>query len=216
MAILNGPGIITNGLVLNLNAADKNSYPGSGTTWTDISGNGNSGTLTNGPTFNSENGGAIVFDGVNDYVVTNSVNLSYTGYTMECAVKYNSISGDQGLFAYNGGGKYINLWKGNASAMRWETNAGQAINGTNNLTTGIWYFFTGVYDGSTGYLYRNGILEVSGTMTSSTSQNSVFEIGIYAGYTNGNIALARFYTRALSPSEILQNYNATKSRFGLT
>lgn len=61
-------GIVTNGLVLALDAAKKDSYPGSGTVWRDISGNGNNGTLTNGPTFNSGNGGSIVFDGVDDYV----------------------------------------------------------------------------------------------------------------------------------------------------
>ncbi len=63
-----GPNIITNGLILELDAANRKSYPGSGTTWTDLSGNGNTGTLTNGPTFSSANGGSIVFDGVDDYV----------------------------------------------------------------------------------------------------------------------------------------------------
>jgi hypothetical protein len=69
--------IVTSGLVLALDAADKNSYPGSGTTWTDLSGNGNNGTLVNGPTFSSANGGSIVFDGVDDYVTcgTNSSTL---------------------------------------------------------------------------------------------------------------------------------------------
>ena len=217
MAFSNSPVIVRNGLVLCLDASDRLSYPGTGTTWFDVSGNGNNGTLTNGPTFNPSNGGSIVFDGVDDYVVTNNTTLSYTGYTMECAVKYNSVSGNQGLFNYSqsGAGKYINLYKGDASAMRWETNAGQAIFGTNNLTAGVWYCFSGVYDGTTAYLYRNGILEASGALTSHTSQTATFDIGTYAGYTNGSIAFARFYTRALSTSEISQNYNAMKSRFGL-
>ena len=68
MAISRGPKIVTNGLVLALDAADKNSYVGSGTTWKDLSGNSFNGTLTNGPTFSNTNGGAIVFDGTNDYV----------------------------------------------------------------------------------------------------------------------------------------------------
>jgi hypothetical protein len=63
-----GPKTVTNGLVLCLDAADKNSYSGTGTTWTDLTGNGNNGTLTNGPTFNSANGGSISFDGTNDYI----------------------------------------------------------------------------------------------------------------------------------------------------
>ena len=66
-----GP-IITSGLVLFLDAGNTSSYPGSGTTWTDLSGNGNNGTLTNGPTYTSSNGGAIVFDGINDFVNSGS------------------------------------------------------------------------------------------------------------------------------------------------
>jgi len=68
MGIARGPKIVTSGLVLALDAADKLSYRGSGTTWRDLSGNNNTGTLTNGPTFNAGNLGSIVFDGTNDYV----------------------------------------------------------------------------------------------------------------------------------------------------
>lgn len=73
MAFANGPVIVKNGLIFNLDAADRNSYPGSGTTWSDISGNGNNGTLTNGPTFSSDNGGVIVLDGSNDYIANGSL-----------------------------------------------------------------------------------------------------------------------------------------------
>lgn len=68
MSIYGGPDIITDGLVFCLDAANSKSYPGTGTAWTDLSGNDNNGTLTNGPTFDSSNGGSIVFDGVNDQV----------------------------------------------------------------------------------------------------------------------------------------------------
>ena len=67
MGFFDGPTIVNNGLILALDAADNNSYSGSGTTWSDLSGNNNTGTLTNGPTFGSTNGGTIVFDGTNDY-----------------------------------------------------------------------------------------------------------------------------------------------------
>jgi len=92
----NGPKIVTSGLVLALDAGNTKSYPGSGTVWTDLSGNGNTGTLTNGPTFNSSNGGSIVFDGVDDFV-----NIPYntywntnvfgtaTNFTLECWHKPN-------------------------------------------------------------------------------------------------------------------------------
>jgi hypothetical protein len=70
MALAHSPSIVTSGLVLCLDAANPKSYPGSGTTWTDLSGNGNNGTLVNGPTYSSVNGGSIVFDGSNDYIST--------------------------------------------------------------------------------------------------------------------------------------------------
>ena len=70
------PQIVTSGLVLLLDAGDQASYPGSGTTWTDLSGNGNNGTLTSGPTYSSEDGGSLVFDGVDDYVTNNSTEFS--------------------------------------------------------------------------------------------------------------------------------------------
>ena len=75
MGVAYNPNIVTDGLVLCLDAANKRSYPGTGTTWTDRSANGNNGTLTNGPTFDSANGGSIVFDGTNDYVTTTKNNL---------------------------------------------------------------------------------------------------------------------------------------------
>ena len=77
MASLGGPNIITNGLVLALDAANTKSYVSGSTVWRDLSGNNNSGSLTNGPTFNSANGGSIVFDGVDDYCV-NSLSNGFT------------------------------------------------------------------------------------------------------------------------------------------
>lgn len=218
MATRYSPAIVTSGLVLCLDAANKVSYPGSGTSWYNLSGTINTGTLTNGPTFSQANGGSIVFDGVDDYVTTSNTALSFTTFSMECLVKYNSLSGNQGLFTYNNN-NVINLWKGSGLGMRWEVNtSSQAITGANDLATGVWYHFVGVYNGSQGILYRNGVVYAGPTtLTSHTSEAANFEIGRYngAGNTNGSIAIARFYNRALSATEILQNYNATKTRFGL-
>jgi hypothetical protein len=189
-------------------------------TWYDISGNNYNGTfgLTTGPTFDYAGGGSLLFDGSTQYVTTSTIGLSFTSFSMECLVKYNSLSGNQGLFTYNGS-NVINLWKGSGAGMRWEVNnTSQSIVGTNDLVTGAWYHFVGVYDGAKATLYRNGIVNAGPTtLTSHTSESAVFEIGRYngAGYTNGNIALARFYNRALSGAEVIQNYEATKTRFGL-
>lgn len=98
MALNHSPKIVTNGLVLYLDAANQKSYPGSGTTWTDLSGNGNTGTLTNGPTFSANNNGGIVFDGANDYVsISNSSSLNITGrnITIEVIFKSNDLASSQ-------------------------------------------------------------------------------------------------------------------------
>jgi hypothetical protein len=191
---------------------------GDTTTWTDLSGNGRNGALTSGPTFDVSNKGSIVFNGSTQYVTTSNIALSFTTFSMECLVKYTSLSGNQGLFTYNNTNA-INLWKGSGVGMRWEVNTGgQAITGANDLATGVWYHFVGVYNGSQGILYRNGIVYAGPTtLTSHTSEAANFEIGRYngAGNTNGNIAIARFYTRALTAAEVVQNYETTKTRFGL-
>jgi hypothetical protein len=188
------------------------------TTWKDISTNNYNGTLTNGPLFSGTNGGVISFDGSTQYATTSNIALSFTTFAMECLVKYNSLSGNQGLFTYNNN-NVINLWKGSGLGMRWEVNtSSQSIIGTNDLVTGVWYHFVGTYDGANAILYRNGVVYAGPTaLTSHTSEAASFEIGRYsgAGNTNGNIALARFYTRALSATEVMQNYQATKTRFGL-
>ena len=102
MASAAGPNITTDGLVLHLDAANTNSYPGSGTTWTDISGKGHNGTLDNGPTFSSDNKGCIVLDGTNDYIST--INLSsFTTFTIQMWIfDSRSASGDMDILTYNG------------------------------------------------------------------------------------------------------------------
>ena len=105
-----GPDIVENGLVLCLDAANKLSYPRTGTSWTDLSGNSYNGTLTNGPTFNAGNLGSIVFDGVDDYVDTvntgTTFQFSNTTFTLSLWVKTNAVSGNlisKGATASTGG-----------------------------------------------------------------------------------------------------------------
>ena len=199
-------------------ATTFNPYYYGNTAWRDFSGNARNSTLTSGTLFNSSNGGNILFDGSTQYATTSNIALSFTTFSMECLVKYNSLSGNQGLFTYNNT-NVINLWKGSGVGMRWEVNTGgQAITGANDLATGVWYHFIGVYNGTQGILYRNGVVYAGPTaLTSHTSESASFEIGRYsgAGNTNGNIAVARFYNRALTATEVSQNYQATKARFGL-
>ena len=231
MGVSGGPDIIQDGLVLALDASDKLSYPGSGTTWTDISGNNYNGTLTNGPTFSSTNGGAIVFDGTNDYVALNS-NIFSTLSTLTITVwAYPKVLTTKGMFFKSS--KASNnqiIFEIESSKMHWavQVNGSWLPDGYSSasVVANIWQHFVVTVDSSGWKLYRNGVQDGSNTHTSNftsigTTQN------YYIGYSpdgfygdgrplEGNIANTLIYNRALTATEILQNYNATKSRFGLT
>ena len=225
MAGKSGPDIVENGLVLCLDAANKLSYPGSGTTWTDLSGNNSNGTLTNGPTFSAGNQGSIVFDGANDYVVVGSKTYTYNGGSWEIWTKLNSINRQQGFMGANVAPLYLNFYMGTNNLMRWEVIGNSSltflsINSTTVFTTGIWYHVIGTFNGVNNTLYINGVQETT-TTTGATNIPTTYTAALYLGdYGAGafpgaeNIAISRIYNRALSAAEVLQNYNATKSRFG--
>lgn len=214
--------IVTNGLVFCLNAADKNSYPGSGTTWTDVSGNGNTGTLTNGPTFNSGSGGNIVFDGADDFVNT-SITTAFNDFTVGIWFKQvGSIIVYQRLIDKN----FLNgFWIGrNAStANSW---GGGVREGSSpygrfiTLTDGQWHYIVSKREGTTHTIYGDGITNTTSGTVSSTALDSTSVLIAKSDQPgidpfNGNIGSVQIYNRALSASEVLQNYNAQKSRFNL-
>jgi hypothetical protein len=227
MALSRGPKIVTNGLVLALDAADKNSYKGSGTTWKDLSGNGYNGTLTNGPTFSNVNRGVIVFDGTNDYVTFGNVLASLTSLSLECFVKFGTQS-----TSFNG---IISKTLSNADGWEIRTGNGQtstttdlqfryvgdnvALGFNTTFTNGVWYHLMTTGRSGSQVVYVNGNQVNSGTSASTPSANTnSLVIGqlAYAGlYANMTMGYARIYNRALTATEVLQNYNATKSRFGL-
>jgi hypothetical protein len=218
MAFNYSPKIITDGLVFCLDAANTRSYPGSGTVWSDLSRGGNNGTLTNGPTFNSGNGGSIVFDGVDDYVNT-PLNIDNITCTLNAWFYPTNVAGARGIMLNDNG----NWDRG------FEVNGGFiGIHIGNNLTIttipiviNTWYYGSLIYTSNSMNFYLNGVLSWTGG-TPAISAGSTLEIG-RANFSNG--AGSRFfigrmgnistYNRALSAQEILQNYNATKTRFGL-
>jgi hypothetical protein len=226
------PQIVTDGLALCLDAGNSLSYPGSGTTWSDLSGNGNSGTLINGPTFNSANGGSIVFDGTNDYVSApkQTAFVDVSQFTLMSWMKRRTASSK--VVMHQGATLFVDvsmeLWSDNNAYF-------EVGNGSNqyafaNNTSTAWQYLAMVFDGGqTGNLnrlkcYINGsLLEVSydGVIPSTTGNpDSIFAIGNtegsgFSNFSDGNIAQVLIYSQALSPQEILQNYNATKGRFGL-
>lgn len=239
MSRRNGPNIVTNGLVLYLDAANRQSYVSGSTVWNDVSNNGNTGTLTNGPTFSSANGGSIVFDGVNDYInnVGTTSTFSFiqnTGiYTLTTWIK-PSVLGTAMYFAGNNSGTqaqkgfYCGKEASNNFALVFTDGSGVAnfSHRVNNffLNTTDWVHVVCVGNSTTSQFYRNGTTFGSvGTITSLSTGNSSQTLAIgsindvlaYNYWWSGNIASFQIYNRALSATEVLQNYNATKARFGL-
>lgn len=223
--------IVTDGLVLNLNAADRNSYPGSGTTWFDISGNGYNGTLTNGPTFSSTNGGAIILDGTDDYVNISSFSLNpnTSGFTYDAIITSTTVNtsypGWRVLVGMGGGSNFYGiLVEGDTRGFRLDVpdTSGNRIGVTTNIniaantnTHVTWSWLNGLFK-----LYINGTLQSTSNQGaySAPSMTSIrFGTGVnVSNYTwYGNQYSVRMYNRVLSDLEILQNYNAQKSRFGL-
>jgi len=218
-----GQKIITDGLVLHLDAAQLRSYPGSGTTWTDLSGNGNNGTLTNGPTFSTANGGSILFDGTNDFVdfTTDSNLLPTDGLTVEVwfktGIKDRFLLAKSSTAATNG----YNLAGMSTDKIQLIVNS-VTVNSVTNITTNNWTNCAATWIPSTSMiLYLNGsqnAINTTSIPSSIINPNSVIEICRRDGirdFWNGNVGVVRIYNRALSATEVLQNYNATKSRFGL-
>jgi len=231
MATLYSPKIVTAGLVLCLDAGNNKSYPSSGTTWTDLSGNNNNGTLTNGPTFTSSFGGSIVFDGTNDYVDLGNISqLKPTTQITVSAWVYRSTMNDnqdEAIISCTQVGGYELFYSTNK--MTFYVYAGGSYRVPEMSTSAIsgWMNFTATYDNRYAKLYYNGVLQ--NTVDSGATNNISYVannilIGAEAGAGStrdsgfewtGNIAQVSIYNRALTPQEVLQNYNATKARFGL-
>jgi hypothetical protein len=226
MGVYGGPEISNDGLVLALDAGNTKSYPGSGTTLIDMTGLGNTGTLTNGPTYSSANGGSIVFDGVDDYVsITSNTNVAgLTTYSVSIWVYCNlGSSGIDSRF----------FWRGNYGVLlSKDTNnifffyirssiTGTISNvGTSSSVLGNWNNIALTYDGSTMRAYLNGNLAGSTSMTGGIIDDgpTIVRLGLYpaAGFASScRISSCLEYTRTLSAAEIQQNFNATRGRYGV-
>jgi len=224
-----GPKIITNGLVLYLDAANRNSYPGSGTTWTDLSGNNNNFTLVNGPTFSSGNMGNIVFDGTDDYLLINSLVWNYNAdFTIQFWFNTNSLGGANGYGLFFNGNTGLNTNRvqiaGNSDGSIYlntvaSTVGDNFVSAAGLVTVGNWYNFTAVRNSGVITIYLNGISVASGNVNYTPSQQSNLYVGFVRSsgalwYLNGRMSNIIIGNIALTATEVLQNYNATKSRFG--
>jgi hypothetical protein len=232
--------IIDDGLVLYLDAGNSASYSGSGTTWTDLSGNDNTGTLTNGPTYSSANGGSLSFDGNNDYVSfnTSSFPSGATSFSVNCFIKWsgNGTFTNDVIFSYgrDGFNNDVTVWVNNSgfAELQFGSDTGK-VSSTTLISTGVWYNICATYDKTQTKIYLNSVLE--GT-TNYSNGNIILDNNVNGntgaigakisgfgpitspqryGTFNGNIPLVQLYNRALSATEIQQNFNSVRSRFGI-
>lgn len=231
MAVVYNPRIVTDGLVLCMDAANPKSYPGSGVTWGDMSGRGYIGTLTNGPTFSNSRGGSIGFDGVDDYVNTgaSATNLGIQNTltnSFTITMWFRSTANTVYLFDNYHGGANISLRLISGKGAFY-LQAGGSIDVRNVgavYANGSWNEFTLTYDSSTktGTLYANAELVGSGSdasMSGSFEGGGNFYIGNRNTFANGpllgNVAAVSVYNRLLSSAELKQNYSALRGRFGV-
>jgi len=217
--------IVTNGLVLNIDPGKNTSYSGIGNTIYDLSGFGNTGTLSAGLTFSALNGGSIVNDAGNKVLSYPSANFSTNNFTMEAWVSVKSYPGTNAVFISNRGTS-DNGWlldvtsnkKGRIFIQR-DAGASYSLETINDLGLNKWTNLSVVRNGTNLSLYRDGVLQNSTTLPSNYNIQSAYANDYVTRYftsngaLDGNVSTIKYYNRALTQQEISQNYNATKKRF---
>jgi len=248
------PSLVTTGLILHLDAGNSSSYPGTGTSWYDLTLNNLPSILFNGVGYSSNNGGYMVFDGVNDYINGTGNGLyNFTDGTKDIPFTMG------GWFYRNDANTFMLLNKGdtgNGTSQAYSVgissnklgvtlydgdgDGGKSITRTmtNTLSTNTWYNWHVTYAGNNGNdpnsanyinIYINGVLQSSTNSTSGVyarmrtlnSSNNLWlgsfgSTGTYKWISNnGRIPQYVIYNRVMSQSEITQNFNALKSRYGL-
>jgi hypothetical protein len=223
------PGIVTDGLYLHLDAGNYNSYPIANTTWYDLSDRRNNANLVNGPTYSRDGGGAIVFDGSNDYATVPSSARTFSQVTFMAWIKRNGASPqwagiilnrDTGIPGSACGIVFRNLT--NQLGYLW---AGDGFGFVSNLTPpdGAWCLVGASMVGNISTLF---LAQASGTSTAVDTARLTTSVtwaanNLYVGYDpswnvyKGSMAQALIYTRALSVQEMQQNFNATRARFNI-
>jgi hypothetical protein len=219
MSLNHSPSVVTSNLVLCLDSANTKSYPGSGTTWTDL-GSTNVGTLTSGPTYSSANNGSILFDGVDDFVsVPNNASLQFT------------LAQSFSLSVWAKPAVLPSKWVGIVTKSRDTSNwYGIWINPDNNIVFGgggsnfigpaattNWQNIVITKDNTTRYIYINGVLSLTTTATQTTDGSGAMYIGkgISTECFNGNVSNVSIYNKLLSADEVAQNFNALRGRYGI-
>lgn len=231
MGLGHGAGIVRSGLVLHLDAANRKSYPGTGTTWTDLSDSDNNGTLVNGAAYNSTNNGSISFDGINDYITLPPLTAGNSEITVSMYIYPITTNGEYHIYTEGGIPGNALYWQFSITTRVWYTRdtstgpTGARDNdiSTNFLTLNRWNYITAVYSVSGGFkrFYVDGILKSSSTtsinaLTTERNPNNAFIAFPTDGlYFNGNVSNVKLYNRALTQLEVQQNFEATRGRYGI-
>jgi len=223
MGIAYNSSIVTSGLVLALDAANTKSYPGSGTTWTDLSGNGNNGTLQNSPTYDTNNLGSFSLDGVDDRILISCNNSTIRTFnsTTQFIIKLPVYSGGQRcILSYRaGGGGSLYIGKSSNGIFCYYNQLSTAAFTVGNIASNATVICTVTCDATNNLLstYINGTLVGS---ASRTGWVSTYHTSLYLGWDDGTneFMLGNFYqfshyNRVLTAAEISQNFNALKSRY---
>jgi hypothetical protein len=217
-------GIVTSNLVLNLDAGNVNSYYGASTTWFDLGTGANNATLTNGSTFNSSNGGSIVFDGSDDSAVLgSSISLSNsTNWTISAMIYISAFEGSVfgNVFSNNSGGPVTNAMGVVSSSGAgkivynyydgaWQTKVANTL-----LSLNTWYYITwAMLSNNTIIMYLNGVADSTSTTGYGGPVNSIGR-NWFSSF-NGRIANVTYYNTNLTAAQILSNFNAIKGNFGI-
>lgn len=237
MATLYSPKIVTDGLVLCLDAGNRKSYPGSGTNWNDLSGNNNTGSLVNGPTFTGSFGGGIVFDGVDDYInLPTNLIIHDSGNPFTFSIWFKTTStgillGQQATSTPDVSTGWVPaIYVGSSgnliTSCFWGNSTGNISTSAAVVNNGSWNNITVTFQSSIQISYLNGVSYASLAKTQTNYAPTYYYFlgsGRAVGWTqapaspyfNGSISKFLYYTRSLSSLEVLQNYNATKARFAL-
>lgn len=211
----NHPSLVTSGMIMCLDAANPRSYPGTGTTIYDATGNGYNGTLVNGPTYSTANGGVITVDGINDYIDVPGINLSTSSYTIFGAARYVTVSGR--IINAKGNNWLMGHWGGtteNYYAEGWVSASSAGAADTN------WRIYAATWNSSTDQaaLYTNGVL-TSGPNTSASAGPNGLGIGCYipggTEWSNGQFGFVMAYNTVLTADQITQNFTALRGRYGI-
>jgi hypothetical protein len=242
MSVEGGPDIVTNGLVLYLDAANNRSIVSGSTTWFDLSRNGNTGSLINGPTYSSANGGGIVLDATDDWisiVPNSSLKVDGGDFTIFSVHRIGTVMDNYGNFFYQGsddnfqGGGIANKsiffqrYQNDSVELDFYGNGVRVNFGTNSFAANTLVFIAVSFKKTalTSVFFRNGVFSSTQTHTGSPSFTTLSAVQIGKRYINGyffstkDLAgtnyITMLYNRSLTNSEILKNYNATKGRYGL-